>query len=54
MKYKITRRFEKDIQKLDPVLIESTIKTISKIVDSFGSTSLKGLNIEKVKGFWTA
>lgn len=54
MKYKITKRFEKDIQKLDPVLIESVLKTISKVADSFGGSPLNSLNIEKVEGFWSA
>ncbi len=54
MKYQITNRFEKDIQKLDPKLVDAVLKTMSEVIDTFGKERKHGLKIEKVNGFWSA
>ena len=54
MNYKTTNRFEKDIQKLDPKLVDAVLKTISEVADAFGKERKRSLKIEKVKGFWSA
>ncbi len=54
MKYKTTHHFDKDIQRLDPKLVDAILKTISEVVDNFGKKRKRSLKIEKINGFWSA
>ncbi len=54
MKYRTSHHFEKDIQRLDPKLVDAVLKTISEVIDTFGKERKRNLKIEKVNNFWSA